>query len=375
MLGVALAPCLPSWLVHERERDVQIDEGVVNCVGFIGQQSKTGFIADGTCFCVSYEIENESFFYLVTARHLIRPFKFPIRRGEEEYNLDTSINIRFSRKENLPRVIPTRRGDWRVPVDKYIDLAIAPWDHRQIDPNNELDMHSLFINGPRPVLLTEELAKMHGPIRIGDEIFIPSTFPGHTGERRNIPVARVGNIAAPPLEVVRDGSPTAPAYLIETKSLGGTSGAPVFLHLAPHQRRGMPTHDPRPDGSPGFVVPYALIGMVLGAHGGQYAADFVRTDKEENIIGRDSEFNAGISVVLPVAHITQLLEREDMKAAREASLEAIKRNSGYRPSSNRPSVSHAPLSTRETDENPAHREDFTRLVGAAAKRKPKGDRT
>jgi hypothetical protein len=374
MLPVRPAPCVPLWLAREREADLQIDEGIVNCVGFIGAPSAVGFVADGTCFCVAYAVETEVFHYLVTARHLVRPIRF----GKETLPADGTVKIRFSRKEKAPRIIDTRRDDWVVPNDRFLDLAVFPWDYRNIDPDGDLHFRSVYLNGKRPVLMTAITEQSHGPVRMGDFIFIPSLFPGHTGERRNIPVARVGNIAAPPLEIVRWGSPTAPAYLIETKSLGGISGAPVFLHLDPYGRRGRPTRETSPDGRE--AVPYALIGVVLGLHGGRYAADFIETDEGEAIVGKDVDFNAGISVVLPIQHVIDLLESDPMKAARAASLEAIRKNSGYRPASaNRtypPNDAAPEAETAAPDQsNPTHREDFSRLVGAAAKKRPPADQT
>src|SRR5690606_30737090 len=68
--------------------------------------------------------------------------------------------------------------------------------------------------------------------RPGDPVFIAGVFVGRVGDRRNIPVLRLASIAATADEPVAWGSPRRPAYLIETKSLGGTSGSPVFLHTA-----------------------------------------------------------------------------------------------------------------------------------------------
>jgi hypothetical protein len=179
------------------------------------------------------------------------------------------------------------------------------------------------------VLSEERWIEEGGPLKMGDEIFVPSLFPAHVGERSNIPVVRFGNIAAPALEPVRVGSPTVPAFLIETRSLGGISGAPVFLHLRPLAVRNVP--HATLDDLGRRIVPYALIGMVLGAHGGRYASDFVSVDPGENIIASDAEFNAGLSVVLPIQHVIDLLDSDDLKRGRLESLEAVQNQSGFRP--------------------------------------------
>ncbi len=356
---------------------MQIDEGIVKCVGFIGAESQTGFVADGTCFFVNYVEENESFLYVVTARHLVRPIKF----GKETLPGDGLVRIRMSARIGAPRILDTVRKTWLPHSNRHIDACVRSFDLREFDPNDELDFNFLRINPEETsetgsILMTPEREKIFGPISMGDDVFIASLFPGHVGEKRNIPVVRVGNIAAPPLEVVRVGSPTVPAYLIETKSLGGTSGAPVFLHLQPqHTIRNVPRYWETSDG--GRVVPYALIGIVLGLHSGMYASDFIQTDADEAIIGKDADFNAGISVVLPIQHVVDIIEGDELKSARKASLAAIQKQSGYRPASARsypPTIGTA-VSETKSDENRAHREDFNRLVSAASKPKPKDDRT
>ena len=75
-----------------------------------------------------------------------------------------------------------------------------------------------------------------------------------------------------PEEPIEFFSPNRPAYLVETRSLGGLSGSPVFLHRYPDRPRGdlvtmgyaqaIPGR-PMADRTP-VVLPYALIGMVLG---------------------------------------------------------------------------------------------------------------
>jgi hypothetical protein len=352
---------------------MRIDYEIAKCIGFIGAQTPIGFAADGTCFFVRIDEETEAFTYIVTARHLVRPIKF----GKETESLNGIVRIRVSRKTKDPLLLETIRSSWVPHPNRHVDVCVRPFSKAEFDSEDELDFHTLIVNdGVNTILFSDFQAERFGPITMGDEIFIPSLFPGHVGENRNIPVVRVGNIAAPPLEVIRVGSPTVPAYLIETKSLGGISGAPVFLHLQPGMRSNAPLSTKSEKGD--YSVPYALIGMVLGLHSGQYASDFIQTDTAEAIVNRDTDFNAGLSVVLPIESVLELLRSDDMTSARKASLKAVERQSGYRPASSRPyppisEIAGAPK--LETDENPDHLEDFTRLVSAASKRKPKGDRT
>jgi hypothetical protein len=339
---------------------MQIDEEILLCVGFIGAPSERGFVADGTCFFVHLTEETESFHYVVTARHLVRPIKF----GQELLSLDGDVRIRVSRETKSPHIINTIRKEWIVHPDHHIDVCVLPFDIRREDPDGEFHLSVLSICGPTSILYQPTIERFHGPIAVGDEIFIPSLFPGHVGEQRNIPVVRIGNIAARPIENIRIGSPTVPAYLIETRSLGGISGAPVFLHLSPSSARSAMKSQTTQIGR---NVPYALIGLVLGSHSGRYASDFVEADDNENIVTKDADFNAGISVALPIKHVLDILNSDELKGSRLAAIEEIKKQSGYRPAS-----ASAPLAS---DRNPTHLEDFNRLVDVAARKRPQGDQS
>ncbi len=351
---------------------MNIDPGIINCVGFIGAPTPQGFVADGTCFFVGVWEETEAFLYMVTARHLVRPAQF----GNELLPIDGIVKVRVSRKTNTPLVFDTIRGEWECHPDRFVDVCVRLFDHRRYE-DGELLLSALGISGESSIIPSEaRWAQFGGKPAIGDEIFIPSLFPGHVGEKRNIPVVRFGHVAAQPVETIRAGSPTVPAYLVETKSLGGVSGAPVFLHLQPYRMRQQPSSDGKaPEG--GNLVPYALIGMVLGSHSGRYATDFVSDEDAENIVAKDADFNAGLSVVLPIQHVVDVLHGNACKEARLATLESIKKQSGYRPSS----VSQNPLlpatagprQTTTPDIPDSDQERFTSLLNVAAKKKPQAD--
>jgi hypothetical protein len=68
-------------------------------------------------------------------------------------------------------------------------------------------------------------------VSLGDEVFIVGLFRHHHGTRKNIPIVRVGNLAALTEEKVATKLGLLDAYLIEARSIGGLSGSPVFLNL------------------------------------------------------------------------------------------------------------------------------------------------
>ena len=196
-------------------------------------------------------------------------------------------------------------------------LNLEKWDS-----DDELQMCPINLS----THLSETTIK-HASLSIGDELFIPSLFIGRVGDRN--PVLRVANLAAMDDEPVWGGSPSRPAYLVETRSLGGTSGSPVFLNVYPRRiiNRGSIPTDPV---SGVYEMPYLLIGMFIGTHSGQYHGDFV-VDDDAPEVSKDVDFNAGISIVLPIVQVLEVLNQPAMKDARRATIEAKRKQSGYRP--------------------------------------------
>lgn len=355
-----LTPCLPLWVLREREGLMQVVEQITHCVGFIGMPTERGFLATGSCFFVQWTEETEAFIYMITAKHLVRPFTDRL----ETQPATNDIWVRINSKQGKPKLVKTAARDWVPHSDRHVDVCIHTFDLRAQD--DDLEMSTLALPA---MALNDQTKKIHG-LNLGDGVFIPSVFVGRIGENSNIPVLRTASIAALPLEPIRFGSPSRPAYLVETHSLGGTSGAPVFLHTQPSRIPGGVRLPPPRQDSEGRtemqIVPYILLGMVLGSHGGQYGEDFVVPEGEERIISTDAEFNAGLSVVVPIDQILEVLDMDKVRASRTATIEALKKESGYRPSSaHRPKpVSQA---VEPEAENPDHLEDFNRLLNAAVK--------
>lgn len=338
---------------------MHVDEGMLKCVGFIGSPTAAGFSAIGTCFFLYMVQETEGCAYLVTARHLVRPLRRPFSARIEEYPLDQTIHVRIPRKDRPPVVVPFKRGEWIPHDDVYVDLCLVPLDFREWDINDDLDVTTLSSDS---ICLTEK-ATAHFGFGLGSEIFIPSVFVGHEGERANAPIIRVGNIAAMATTPIRGASPKRPAFLIETRSLGGTSGAPVFFHVDPYRRFRRQEAVVQP-GTGYQIVPYFLVGVFIGSHGGSYIDDFIVSDAAEKLIPTDADFNAGIGVALPIQLVLDMLGQKEVADMRKATLAVIEQRTGYRP------TSAAKSEPRTTEGNPSHKEAFNSLVDAAAKKRP-----
>jgi hypothetical protein len=356
MLQQKLAPAVPQWLIAEREADMQIDERMLRCTAFLGVPTERGFSAEGTGFFLQVPLEGLAFLYMVSCRHVVRP----TRSLRDKTPNDDPIWIRANRTGRLPKPIETKRSDWLYDLDNTIDVCVYPvpfykWETYYPD----LEISPLNTDN---ILLPDVLEKRL-TVGLGDEIYIVGSFVGQIGEKKNIPVVRTANIAAMPDEPLWGGSHRKPVFLIETRSLGGISGSPIYFPLS-RLRPGM-----RPAviemESTQTIVPYYLMGMMQGVHSGQYADDF--SPAEDRVVPKDADFNAGIGVAIPISQIMELINRTDLVEARLATLEAKKKQTGHRDAS-----SKSP-SAADGDENPAHLEDFKRLVDVAARKRPQDD--
>jgi hypothetical protein len=325
-----LAPCIPHWLTLEREAQMQIDDLIRNCAVFLGNNVGDQFYAEGTGFLCLLTIDECDFRYVVTAR---RPGRLEWGRRPPP---DGELLIRVNTKGRTARCIPTKRADWIFPENRFLDLCAYRFSESDHDPNR--DMASTILNISTISLINaSDNFEEYGIYRvfdrslsIGDEVFLTGVFISRVGSKRNIPVIRIGNVAAMPEEPIEVFSPRHAAYLIETRSLGGLSGSPVFLHLYPDRPRGDPITmgyaqgaAPLQDGD-SVVMPYVLIGMVLGASFGQYPADF------EEGPPQDANFNSGFSVVLPVKEIIEFLHMPTLIQERAEAVAARRKLSGFR---------------------------------------------
>jgi hypothetical protein len=161
-------------------------------------------------------------------------------------------------------------------------------------------------------------------IGLGDEVYVTGMFVSHLGEKKNLPIVRIGTIAAMPEEPLKTKYGTHDAFLIEVRSIDGLSGSPVCVNL---EHRRIPYTMPAPPlPHPGEIRHLTFfVGMVLGynlVHNPLDQIEIVRTRqgkdiKEDAIV----PMNTGIAVVLPVWQIIEAIDQLAIKEARAKLLE------------------------------------------------------
>jgi hypothetical protein len=327
------------------EATMRVSDRVLKCVVFIGTGKGEKFKPLGTGFLIRVQYKAAEFPYVVTAMHVLEGAK-------------DEITIRLNKRNGEPDFMVPPRG-WYYHPDhgRYVDVAVAP-----IIANP----YTHDVIAVRTYEFCKETTVVARDIGIGEELFYPSLFLHHRGRGRNHPVMRFGTLAAMPIEPVITKSGPIKAYLMEGRSIGGHSGAPVFVNFfAPrtyHHERPVPLPTPAE-----AAMPYRLLGLLRSylkaKDSGEYLTDEPTTE--------DLWINSGISTIVPADEIIEVLMQSDLTELRMADEKRLVEGLDV------------PTAGRVTDDsgasaddaNPNHLADFTRLVDVAARKRTQGDQT
>lgn len=269
---------------------------IVNSVAFIGSRDVDGVtnLRGTACFIVRRVpgiAEDLSLSFAVTARHVL----------EGIYQSKQQGCLRMSVKSGGVEWLDFNLEDWVIHPDLSVDAAVLP-----MKAFNRFDVGWIL----QDMVLTEELVASEA-ISVGAEVFMTGLFVNRPGRERNIPIVRVGNIAAMPVEKV--SSPNfgeMDGYLIEARSIGGLSGSPTFVHLGIVRMR---------SGEGGtFTLQWAnnpsgvfyWMGIVHGHYDGRlHELAHASTD----VAGARERVNTGIAVIVPATRIMEIFEVDRIK--------------------------------------------------------------
>lgn len=250
----------------------------------------------GTGFLISInsdEHEDLSFLYAVTNSHVIREGASPV--------------IRLNTQEGDKDVLEFSQDDW-VHHQDGDDLAVCPllmvdtslYRYRSIPPR---------------MFFTHELAQEYG-VGPGDDVFTVGRFINHEGRQRNTPSVRFGNISMMPFEPIRNSRGIMQeSFLVETRSLGGYSGSPVFIEIDPMVGRpAIHGGDRLAEGAEGGTW---LLGVDWG-HLPIYEP-VKEEDRRTNVPERwVVESNSGQMAVVPAWRLQELLNQEELVMQRKS---------------------------------------------------------
>jgi len=227
--------------------------------------------------------------------------------------------VRLNTQDGATDILPLTVNDWKCATGD--DLAAAHL--------GRLDSaHFKFVLIPMEKFLTKELVTSLeiGP---GDETFMVGRFINHEGQQRNLPAVRFGNIAMMPGEPImnRESGQLQEAFLVETRSLPGYSGSPVFVHIIPGTRR---PSDPPGAGAYGNPPGPWLLGVDYGHLPVWTKAVEKGHERDAVVPGRtiSVESNSGQMCVVPAWKLRDLLYCEEFVARRQQSDDQIKGSLG-----------------------------------------------
>lgn len=258
---------------------MKINEKIKKCVAFLQYKMANGtFNYAGTCFFVCIERNGQKHVSVVTATHVLN--------GVKKLGLD-EIFIRLNLKNGETETRGLKIDAWKAHPDNKVDISATGFN---LNDNHD---HLYY---PQTSFMTNDLVKQN-EIDCGDEVFITGLFKHHTGNIRNSPIVRIGNIALMPSENIQIDDHFIDAYLIESRSIGGLSGSPVFVNLGDVRKLGNQIKH-----AEGEHIPL-LFGIVHG-HFDSKAGEIDAVTST----GDQEKINVGIAIVTPVAKLAEMFD-------------------------------------------------------------------
>jgi hypothetical protein len=281
-----------------------VPDHIRKTVLFIGIKEDGKFRPRATAFIVSGIELDMRLGFLVTADHVVAQLL-----GNRH-----DIWLRTNRKDGTAEELSIPSDAWWFsPEANRTDVAIC-----QINFRDEDDVYAISLNGDKAMVATENVIREHH-IGVGEEVAIIGLFRSHHGHERNVPIVRIGNIAAMTEEPVKTKEyGYVDAYLIEARSVGGLSGSPVFVNMAPTRIV---------EGRTTFTKgsQFYLLGLMHGHF------DIRNLNDDTVVEDAGGNINTGIGVVIPVSKITDIIyEPERVKERRRLIIDQ-RRTSGVTP--------------------------------------------
>ncbi len=282
------------------------------CINILQRESadKT-FLPGGTAFFVVLKPDaNVTIGYLFTAKHVIEDMQNDLR------NTDGQIYIRIELISGEVVYVPTETSQW-IKHDGSVDVAVLPW----IRSRKEFD----FTVIPAKTIVTRDMMKEEN-IGIGDDVFIAGLFVKRFGKERNIPIIRIGNIAAMADEQIPLRYGNKDAYLIECRSIGGLSGSPVFIHkpklrFEPHESQ---VGKNEVVGTLAIDTGwFSLLGLIHGHWDVDVNFDERKSDAFMSKTIKGEAVNMGIAIVTPMEKALEILDQPNVKKKREEEMKRI----------------------------------------------------
>ncbi len=289
---------------------MRIRDELRECVCFVQASWASGVSGVGTAFFVGVPLgitgtEEHWFHYAVTARHVINDMK----QGPAEKAV-----LVLNRRGGGRALAETRVSDWLF--HETADVAVLPLG--RVNPAFQIMVWDVGNSAA-----TDEVVREKN-IGAGDDVFITGLLVHHPGVTRNLPIVRLGAIAAMPDDPVPLPTGTDVVTLVEVHSIGGLSGSPVFVHLS--VLRDAPAGKFLTGGGAS-----ASSGGTSWLHGLMHGFYPVGKSDPDNVSGGDEKLNTGIAVVVRIDRALDLIHRPDQVAIRDELKRRVEEENETRP--------------------------------------------
>ena len=142
---------------------------------------------------------------------------------------------------------------------------------------------------------------------IGDDIFLVGRHARYEGTHTNIPMTRTGCISLMPnAECLRhpETNDCQASFIVETKTISGYSGAPVFVRILPYNIRNFQK-------TPVEVLKQYRA-YFLGIHWGHLDTDLTIIEGNSTT-SHEKAMNSGLGCVVPAWKVQALLQQPELK--------------------------------------------------------------
>jgi hypothetical protein len=285
-------------LAHEPPTIMVIPDEIRKCVAYVGLNLPNGEVKiGGTAFVVRRNVTGTevSFYYIITAAHSIKSIK-------NFKQFDGKVVLRVNTNDGESRDIETSVKDWYFHTnDDGVDVALLHQDSSFI---KGLDVIAI----PDTMFFNEDI-RTQNDVGIGDEVFLTGLFLNHKGRTRNIPIVRMGNIVAMREEKVKTQLGFIDAYLVESRSVGGLSGSPVFVRF--NKDRKYAETSIVISGNSKQSSEYYFLGLMHGHFDLKPP-----TTVEDSVFASAFEkerINMGIAIVVPCEKILEVMDQTSIK--------------------------------------------------------------
>ncbi|WP_054030976.1 hypothetical protein [Desulfatitalea tepidiphila] len=260
----------------------------------------------GTGFLLFMKQDNNYFCYLISAKHVIKPVL---------ENPSTPLSIRFNLKEKIGAEIinfPTytiKGKRWIEHPNESIDLAVALLNIFNIMDRLDIGVKPIETSDDEFIASSEWLKKYK--VAQGDQVFTLGLVPYIFAEEGpNMVLSRFGTISLiPESEIMLPGGKQK-AYFIDCQAFGGNSGGPAYV-LIERSEKGPLLAGWR----------FGLLGIVTEFVPSPLRMDKVKTDQEQQHEKLLLIENTGITKIVPIDYVMDIIFSEDQKDFRSMVVE------------------------------------------------------